>query len=224
MPPRANSRQVLVSSSLARRGNPLLKSAEVIKGFRERSRISANSFTLYVYLGASMPERKLLSAKYFQNVKPGFKPIETPDGGCPGLRLVVFSTGRKSWIMRFRRPDGRHAKLTLGPVDFGPGVAMPKIGGPLTLAAARRIAGDVVTQRLVGIDPAAKKIEAQRERVENSFGVLAKLFIERHAKPRRLKVFDDLLGEFIRLGKVVEVSEALIPEPEYIKARFVRAP
>jgi len=92
-----------------------------------------------------MPERKLLSAKFILNVKPSPKPIEIPDGGCPGLRLVVFPTERKYWIMRYRKPGGGHAKLTLGPVDSGPGVAEPKLGGPLTLAAARRFAGSVVT-------------------------------------------------------------------------------
>jgi hypothetical protein len=29
---------------------------------------------------------------------------EIPDTGTPGLRLVIQSSGHKSWAMRFRRP------------------------------------------------------------------------------------------------------------------------
>jgi Arm DNA-binding domain len=65
-----------------------------------------------------MPERKLLSAKFILSVKPDpTKTVEIPDGGAPGLRLAVFPTGRKSWIIRYRKPGGWHAKLTLRPVD-----------------------------------------------------------------------------------------------------------
>ena len=43
---------------------------------------------------------------------------EIPDAGCPSLRLVIQVSGHKSWAMRFRRPSGKAAKLTLGPVDI----------------------------------------------------------------------------------------------------------
>jgi hypothetical protein len=39
------------------------------------------------------------------------------DGGVPGLYLQVQPSGHKSWIMRFRRPSGVQAKLTLGRAD-----------------------------------------------------------------------------------------------------------
>ena len=36
-----------------------------------------------------------------------------------GLHLIIQPkpSGTKSWALRFRRPDGRPAKLTLGPLD-----------------------------------------------------------------------------------------------------------
>ena len=39
---------------------------------------------------------------------------EYPDAAAPGLYLVVQPTGSRSWALRYRRPDGRTAKLTLG--------------------------------------------------------------------------------------------------------------
>jgi hypothetical protein len=57
---------------------------------------------------------------------------EVPDGGCPGLHLVIQPSGRKSWTLRFRRPDGKTAKLTLGPVDLSGAETPdePVIGAP----------------------------------------------------------------------------------------------
>ena len=38
--------------------------------------------------------------------------VEYPDRECPGLRLVVHPTGKKSWAVRYRL-NGRQVKLTL---------------------------------------------------------------------------------------------------------------
>ncbi|MEJ0093116.1 MAG: integrase arm-type DNA-binding domain-containing protein [Methylocella sp.] len=135
-----------------------------------------------------MTQRQTLSTKLILSLKPEAKSAEISDGGCPGLRLVVFPTGRKSWIMRFRRPDGRSAKLTLGPFDDGSGIADPAIGRPMTLAIARKFAAAAVLDRLSGQDPAAAKIEAAAseasERSQKAFGALAVDFVLQHAKPR----------------------------------------
>src|SRR4051794_18415395 len=37
----------------------------------------------------------------------------------------------------------------------------------------------------------------------------------------RLQVLDDFLGEFVRFGQVIEISEALVPEPEHIEACLI---
>src|SRR5262249_26313228 len=54
-----------------------------------------------------------------------------PDGACPGLRLVIQPSGSKSWCVRFRRPGGKPAKLTLGSADDSgrEGENDPVIGG-----------------------------------------------------------------------------------------------
>ena len=137
--------------------------------------------------------RKTLTAAAVIKLLPGKKRLEIPDAGCPGLRLIVQSTGHKSFALRFRRPDGRPGKLTLGPVDLT-GTETPDepvIGGPLTLAAARKLAADFQRQRAFGRDVIADHNTAKRRRrsdlanrVANSFGAAAKAFIEGHAKPK----------------------------------------
>jgi len=51
------------------------------------------------------------------NLRPRAKPYEISDVGCTNLRVVVFPSRRKSYIVRYRF-RGLQRKLTLGP--FGP--------------------------------------------------------------------------------------------------------
>ena len=53
-----------------------------------------------------------------QNLKPRGYRYEVSDGGCAGLRVVVFPSKRKSFIVRFRY-RGLQRKLTLGSVATG---------------------------------------------------------------------------------------------------------
>jgi integrase len=119
---------------------------------------------------------------------------EIPDTGAPGLHLVIQpDSGKKSWAMRFRRPDGKSAKLTLGPVDVTgrKSVENPEMGGPLTLAEARLIAARVNHQRAAGADVVAdRKATVLRARLrtkddrDNSFSVLLRQYVDEHAKPK----------------------------------------
>jgi integrase len=136
---------------------------------------------------------KTLTAAAVKNHLPGRARREIPDGGCPGLRLVIQPSGRRSWAMRFRRPDGKTAKLTLGPVDLSGQEAEgePVVGAPLTLASARRLAAEVHRERARGRDvvsdfAAARRCkQAEREtRSTASFGWAAIAFIEGHAKKK----------------------------------------
>jgi integrase len=94
--------------------------------------------------------------------------------------------------LRFRRPNGKPAKLTLGPVDFSgkEPEADPVIGAPLTLAAARALAADQHRQRKRGVDVAARHVADKRRAKQsaasaagNSFAALARCFIDEYAKP-----------------------------------------
>jgi Arm DNA-binding domain len=68
---------------------------------------------------------KPLTAVAIRALKPQPQPYEVSDGGCTGLRVVIFPTGAKSFIHCFRR-EGVPKKATLGSADS------------LTLAEARR--------------------------------------------------------------------------------------
>ena len=130
---------------------------------------------------------KALTAPAVQKLRPGKVRREIPDGGCAGLYLVIQPSGAKSWALRFRRPGGTTAKLTLGPVDLSgkEAAAEPVLGAPLTLAGARRLAADLHHQRAKGKDIVAAK---HRERLEReargakTFAAAAADFIEQHAR------------------------------------------
>jgi len=138
---------------------------------------------------------KALTAAAVRLARPSDERIEISDGACPGLNLIIQPSGAKSWALRFRRPDGRPAKLTLGSVfdndtKAEPNTA-PTIGGYLTLAAARRLVGELRHEIAQGRDPAAAHLTDKRRRVQvaaekaaNNFAAAAVDYIEHYARPR----------------------------------------
>jgi integrase len=148
---------------------------------------------------------KTLTAAAVKNYRPDKERREIPDGGCPGLYLVIQASGHRSWALRFRRPSGRTAKLTLGPVDLSGKEAesVPVLGQPLTLASARRLAADIGHQRALGHDVVAdydatkhRQRSEHETRAKNTFAAAAKDFIEQYAskKTRRWRETARLLG------------------------------
>jgi integrase len=139
-----------------------------------------------------MAATKVLTAQAVAKMKPsaGSLPREVPDGLTLGLYLVIYPSGKKSWALRFRRPDNRPAKLVLGTVnllrDEGRD-ANPVIGGHLTLAAARRLAALLRDQIAAGRDPAAihkAKQQAIQLSAADTFASAARDFIEQYAKKK----------------------------------------
>jgi len=147
---------------------------------------------------------KTLTAAGIRTLRATDRRQEIRDGASVGLYLVVQPSGHKSFALRFRRPDGKPAKLVLGPFDpSAEGEDDPVIGQPLTLAAARRLASDLGRERARGRDivadrkaAKARKLIQYRERAANSFGQAVMDFIELHAKAktRRWQVGARLLG------------------------------
>ena len=101
--------------------------------------------------------------------KPHKHRREIPDAASPGLYLIVQPSGAKSFAMRFRNGNGRHVKLTLGPLDLSGNEApdAPVIGQPLSLVSARRLASEMNRQRALGKDMVAVR---HRERLEAQGG------------------------------------------------------
>jgi integrase len=158
---------------------------------------------------------KTLTAPAMQRLRPGKERREIPDGGCAGLYLIIQPSGARSWALRFRRPGGATAKLTLGPVDLSgkEAAAEPVLGAPLTLAGARRLATELHRQRAMGKDVVAAKHREKLEREARgakTFAAAAADFIEQHAarKTRRWREQASLLG----LQPVAEGGLKLIPK------------
>jgi integrase len=135
---------------------------------------------------------KPLTAAAVAKYRPGPKRRRIRDHGARSLFLVIEPSGHKSWQMRFRRPDGKPGKITLGPVHDGDEIAgAPVKGMPLTLAGARQLAADIHRQRALGGDPVSEhKARRHRERAEQeerhagAFAACVRSYIDEHAKPK----------------------------------------
>lgn len=173
--------------------------------------ITASGVYAAVYAETDEEHRKMrtmLTAAAVSKLKKSDRRREIPDAGAPGLRLVIHPTGAKVWAVRFRRPNGKHGNLTLGPLDTsGREDHEPTLGHPLTLAGARALAIEVGRQRSREIDVVAvRRTERHRRRVTllessaNTFAIGAKDFIDEHTvrktgkKPRRWKENARMLG------------------------------
>jgi integrase len=119
---------------------------------------------------------------------------EIPDGACPGLHLVIQESGVKSFALRYRRPSGKSAKLTLGRVDLtgAENGSAPIIGMPLTLAAARTLATECKRQIALGKDPAAdyfaerdRRRTVAVERAASTFASAVRKFTDEYRVPRK---------------------------------------
>ena len=113
------------------------------------------------------------------------------NAGAPGLYLAIYPSGKKSWALRFRRPgDNRSAKLVLGSVNTTVDAKRdpdPVIGGHLTLAGARRLAGLLRHTIAMGKDPAADH-QSQRlkltQTAADTFAIAAIDFVLQHVKKK----------------------------------------
>src|SRR6516162_7519451 len=134
-----------------------------------------------------MPKRTALAHK----LKPG--PERRIYRDSAALYVVVQPSGHASWMMRFRGPSGKPSKIVLGPVDLQAEITgQPVIGMPLTLAAARQLAAEILRQRALGRDAVADhKAAKQRQRTQiqeaeaNAFGTLVHRYVDEYLRAQR---------------------------------------
>jgi integrase len=135
-----------------------------------------------------MTETATLTDAAIGRYKPSAKRRRIRDAKATSLFLIIEPSGRKSWQMRFRRPDGRPGKITLGP--YGHKVELtadPEIGQPLSLKAAHQLSAEIHRRRALGADVIsdhkARKHRRRaeiKERVSTSFAACARQFIVEH--------------------------------------------
>jgi integrase len=101
------------------------------------------------------------------------------------LRVVVFPSGHRSFIVRFRY-RGRQLKLTLGSCLVERGVAepanAPKADTPLSLLAARELATKALREAKSGIDPTEvgrKRKEKQRAAESDTLQAISEEYLRR---------------------------------------------
>ena len=154
--------------------------------------------------------RARFTAATLKNYKATAKVREFTDATMPTLKLRIQPkpNGTRTWIMRFRRPDGRSGILTLGRVQFGKETTdEPVIGAPLTLGQAREKAQQIARKRASGVDviaeEATKKARQRtkhRDLATNTFAAAAREFFAEYktqkwgTRPRRWRGDARLLG------------------------------
>jgi integrase len=171
-----------------------------------------------------------LTVAAIQKYQPKAQRREIADTSAKGLYLIIQPSGKKSWAVRLRRPDGRGAKLTLGPVDLSEVETSdePVYGAALSVGQARELAARIDRKRQRGIDVVAEyKAEEQRQqtaaadRAANSFGACVREFFIEHKtspkrgakRPRRWREDASTLGLRYPLG-----SDPAVTEPKIIPA------
>jgi len=168
---------------------------------------------------------KPLTAITVAKARAGSARRELPDGGCPGLYLIVQVSGHKSWALRYRSRR-RAVKFTLGPALIGAGAESdntPALDTPLSLAAARELATRTLREVAAGRDPAVAKRqrrEAQHAAAADTLQAVCEEHLRREAgrlrtleRQRRpdLELFYPALGQMpleqIRRGMFVRTLD-----------------
>jgi hypothetical protein len=170
---------------------------------------------------------KILTDAACRRFVPGPKRRRIRDAAARSLFLVVEPSGHKAWQMRFRRPDGRPGKITLGPFDRSGRelTGDPRIGQPLTLQAARQLAATVHRDRALGHDVVADhRARRHRQRTEieeraaNTFGASVRAYINEYARQETRNWLETarLLGLRYHGGvftRTHEIGQDYRPEP-----------
>jgi hypothetical protein len=142
----------------------------------------------------AIPQCSKLTPITIANLRARAKRYEVSDHGCPGLRVVVFPSKRKSFIVRYRY-RGLQRKLTLGPCLTERGVVeptgAPETDTPLSLLAARELATRALRQAKAGTDPTAEKRKKREEQLAtetDTLRAIAEEFLRREGP--RLRTLD----------------------------------
>jgi integrase len=136
---------------------------------------------------------KTLTDVSIRNLKPGSTPREVAVGGARGLYLWIGATGAKSFVVRYRL-NGKPKKHTLGrwlpPEDRRERKTDPKVGEPISLAQARKLAADSLLQVGRGHDPAAAKRDDKQAKRQAAADTLAAIATEYLTRICGMKISD----------------------------------
>ncbi|MBY4589457.1 tyrosine-type recombinase/integrase [Rhizobium redzepovicii] len=120
---------------------------------------------------------KILTVRAIEAIKKPNVRQEIPDGGLPGLYLIVQQSGLMSWAIRYRF-EGKPKKFTIGPVPLYP------------LAKAREVAAKLLRDVTEGRDPAAAKASQRALKldiVDDAIDEFLKRYVEKKNRPSTIK-------------------------------------
>lgn len=149
-----------------------------------------------------------------EKLKPGKERREIKDGGTPSLYLNIFPSGQKSFAMKFRRPNGKLARLTLGYFDAS-AKGDQVTGGPLSLPMARALAAEVNRKRASGEDVIGDRRRSRLEkqaRVGATFSDAARDFVVQYARRENRRWRDSvrLLGLIVNDEELETIPKSLV--------------
>ncbi len=124
---------------------------------------------------------KVLTQAAVEKLKAAKKRRHIPDGGMPGLYLIIQPTGAKSWAIWYRIGGTQH-KMTIG--------SFPAFG----LKEAREAASAALRKASEGKDPAVEKAQTKQEAREGRdlFATVAETFLTRHVKKKNGEPIGDI--------------------------------
>jgi len=114
---------------------------------------------------------EVLKDASLRNLKPGADKIEIPDAGAKGLYFVVYPSGVRSFVFRYRNADKAQKRLTLGTYPA------------LSLGDARTVAKDHATLVSQGGDPSIVEVEATPAPIV-TVGRVLDLYLKEHVKTK----------------------------------------
>jgi integrase len=117
-------------------------------------------------MAAKTKSQRISTVTQIENLKPRDDRYEVADGKLTSNRLVVFPSGSKSWIFRYRF-GGRTRKLTLD-------------AGATDLARARKLGAEALNAVKAGIDPGTVRQEKKRAGSPITVDDLIKKYAEKH--------------------------------------------
>jgi integrase len=134
--------------------------------------------------------KRISTVKQIENLRPCDERYEIADANLPSNRIVVFPSGAKSWVFRYRF-NGRTRKMTLA-------------AGATDLARARELGMEALNKVKAKRDPGAEALERKRAAAPMTVEGL----IEKYAKEHLGKKEDPKTGEIVsyslRSGREVE--------------------
>jgi integrase len=168
-----------------------------------------------------------LTDKTIEHIRATSVRREVPDGGMPGLYLIVQPSGSKSWAVRYRVKGNRTPKkFTLGPalshneaerllkrgIITIEELRSPVIGRPMLLGNARSLAQDVLDHARLKTDPKRLKGKSEPSRPEGELVEdVIKEFLERYALPNNRKTTWRELARILRFRIDPNNTKQFIP-------------